>query len=110
MPGANCAFPGCHVSRTEKYKGIGVFQIPTRKDQFYSEWRKDIDHLNRQNLMKKYLKVTFIFVKGIMLKTILNSQVSSCIDKFLKYTSFQIIIKVKELATYIISYIFYKDF
>ena len=49
MPGANCAFPGCRVSRTEKYKGIGVFQIPTRKDQFYSEWRKDI-----LNVLTKY--------------------------------------------------------
>ena len=40
MPGANCAFPGCHVARTKKYKGISIFQIPTRKDKFYSEWRK----------------------------------------------------------------------
>ena len=42
MPGANSAFPGCHVARTKKYKGISIFQIPTRKDEFYSEWRKNI--------------------------------------------------------------------
>ena len=40
MPGANCAFPGCHVARTKKYKGISIFQIPTRKDEFYSEMEK----------------------------------------------------------------------
>ena len=42
MTGANCAFPGCHVTRTKKYKGI-------RKDEFYSEWRKSI-----LNVLRKY--------------------------------------------------------
>ena len=42
MPGANSAFLGCHVARTKKYKGISILQIPTRKDEFYSEWRKNI--------------------------------------------------------------------
>ena len=49
MPGANCAFLGCHVTRTKKYKGISVFQTPTRKDEFYSEWRKGI-----LNFLTKY--------------------------------------------------------
>ena len=42
MPGANGAFPDCHVARTKKYKGISIFQIPTKKDEFYGEWRKSI--------------------------------------------------------------------
>ena len=49
MPGANCAFPGCHAARTKKYKGLSIFQIPTRKDEFYSEWRKRI-----LNVLTKY--------------------------------------------------------
>ena len=49
MPGPNCAFPGCHVTRTKKCKGISIFQIPTRKDEFYSEWRKSI-----LNVLTKY--------------------------------------------------------
>ena len=49
MPGANCAFPGCHAARTKKYKGLSIFQIPTRKDEFYSEWRKSI-----LNVLTKY--------------------------------------------------------
>ena len=49
MPEANCAFLGCHVTKTKKYKGISVFQIPTRKDEFYSEWRKGI-----LNFLTKY--------------------------------------------------------
>ena len=49
MPGANCTFPGCHAARTKKYKGLSIFQIPTRKDEFYSEWRKRI-----LNVLTKY--------------------------------------------------------
>ena len=30
MLGANYAFPECTVSRTAKYQGNGIFQIPTR--------------------------------------------------------------------------------
>ena len=49
IPGANCAFPGCHVTRTKNYKGISIFQIPTRKDEYYSEWRK-----STLNVLTKY--------------------------------------------------------
>ena len=42
MPGANCAFPECTVSRTAKYQGIGIFQIPMRDDDFYVSWRNNI--------------------------------------------------------------------
>ena len=40
MPGANCAFPGCGMSR--KQEGVGIFKIPTRNDSFYNEWRKNL--------------------------------------------------------------------
>ena len=40
MPGANCAFPGCGVSRN--YKGVGIFKIPNRNDSFYNELRKNL--------------------------------------------------------------------
>ena len=42
MPGANCVFPGCTVSRTDKHKDIGIFKVPTRKDEFHSDWRKNL--------------------------------------------------------------------
>ena len=42
MPGANCAFPDCHVTRTKKHKRISIFQIPTRNGESYSGWRKSI--------------------------------------------------------------------
>ncbi|XP_065645886.1 uncharacterized protein LOC136076375 [Hydra vulgaris] len=42
MPGKNCAFPGCGVSCSRKYKGISIFQIPMRNDEFHSNWRKEI--------------------------------------------------------------------
>ena len=42
MPGANCAFPECTVSRTAKYQGIGILQIPTRNNDFHVSWRNNI--------------------------------------------------------------------
>ena len=42
MPGANCAFPECTVSRTAKYQDIGIFQIPMRDDDFLVSWRNNI--------------------------------------------------------------------
>ena len=42
MPGANCAFPECTVSRTAKYQGIGILQIPMRNDDFHVSWRNNI--------------------------------------------------------------------
>ena len=57
MPGANCAFPDCTVSRTAKHKGIGIFQIPARKDEFYIKWRKDlVDTLSTFRVIDKTLK------------------------------------------------------
>jgi len=41
MPGRNCCMPQCTISETQKHVGIKLFQIPTRKNDFYSEWRKE---------------------------------------------------------------------
>ena len=46
MPGKNCAFPGCGVSCSYKYKGVSIFQIPMRNDEFHLNWRKEIECLN----------------------------------------------------------------
>ena len=58
MPGANCAFPGCGMSR--KQKGVGIFKIPTRNDSFYNEWRK-----NLLDVLIKYRVVDKCFEKRI---------------------------------------------
>ena len=42
MSGANCAFPEYTVSRTAKYQGIGIFQIPMRDDDFHVNCRNNI--------------------------------------------------------------------
>ena len=31
MPGANCAFPGCNVSRYKLHKGTTIFSIKEKK-------------------------------------------------------------------------------
>ena len=56
MPGANCYFPECGVSRTKKYEGVGIFQIPMRNDEFYTKWRKDILDILSKYRMDKDLK------------------------------------------------------
>jgi hypothetical protein len=57
MPGANCSIPECTVSRTDKHKGIGIFKVPTRKDDFYSTWRKNIlDVIRRYRIVDKSFK------------------------------------------------------
>ena len=42
MPGANCVFPECTVSRTAKYHGMGIFQIPMRDHDFHFNWGNNI--------------------------------------------------------------------
>ena len=42
MPGANCAFPGCNVSRYKLHEGATIFSITKRKSEFYQKWRKEI--------------------------------------------------------------------
>ena len=54
MPGANCAFPSCGVSR--RHSGVGIFQIPKRNDTFHMEWRE-----NLLAVLKKYRVVDKVF-------------------------------------------------
>lgn len=42
MPGKNCCMPQCTVSQTPKHEGIKLYRVTTRKDEFYSNWRKEI--------------------------------------------------------------------
>ena len=42
MPGADCAFPNCGVTRREKFASLAIFQVPNRTGEFYRKWRKDI--------------------------------------------------------------------
>ena len=57
MPGANCSFPGCSVSRRGKYHGISIFQIPQRKDDFHVNWRKNLlDVISRFRCIDKAFK------------------------------------------------------
>ena len=49
MPGRNCFFPNCTVSRTAKHENVGIFKIPMRNDDFHTEWRT-----NMINVMSRY--------------------------------------------------------
>ena len=57
MPGPNCAFSECIVSRTAKYQGIGIFQIPMRDNDFHVSWRNNIAKvLRRYRVMDKAVR------------------------------------------------------
>ena len=57
MPGGNCAFPKCTVSRTQNHQGTGIFKIPMRNNEFYTNWRKEIvGVLARYRVMDKTLR------------------------------------------------------
>ena len=60
MPGSNCAFPECGATRREKYDGIGIFQLPNRKDEFHLNWTKDL-----QNIISKYRTIDKVMKKAI---------------------------------------------
>ena len=60
MPGKNCYITGCPVSQTEKYKGIILYRITTRKDLFYSKWRENI-----LAVIKRYRKFDDVFERRI---------------------------------------------
>ena len=40
MPGANCAIVNCSSSR--KDKGVGIFKVPTGKDDESEKWRAEM--------------------------------------------------------------------
>ena len=42
MSGANCAFPGCDVSRYRLHEDTTIFSTTKRKSKFYQEWRREI--------------------------------------------------------------------
>lgn len=60
MPGKNCCIPGCTVSETEKHKGIKLYTITTRNNQFYSKWRDDI-----LAVVKRYRVFDAVFLRRI---------------------------------------------
>merc|ERR1711931_195902 len=47
MPGDNCAIFGCHVSRSDRYKGIGLFKMKG-DPEIKNEWIRIIT-LDREN-------------------------------------------------------------
>ena len=52
MPGANCAFPECTVSRTAKYQGIGILKIPMRNNIVaVLEWYRVMDKAVRECIL-----------------------------------------------------------
>ena len=81
MPGANCAFPECTVSRTAKYQGIGIFQIPIRDNDFHVSWRNNIVAvLGRYRVMEKAVRERILtgkisYVNDILKLKIQNLQV-----------------------------------
>ena len=58
---ANCAFPTCPVTRTAKYKEIGIFRLPTRTTEFFSTWRKGM-----LDIISKYRVMDSVFKKKVM--------------------------------------------
>ena len=40
MPGSNCSIFGCGTSR--KSTGMGIFKLPTGKDDFNTKWRREL--------------------------------------------------------------------
>ena len=60
MPGENCAFPQCHISRNKNYEGIGLFKLPGYPGTFYDEWRKKL-----LAVLFKYISILHIFRCGV---------------------------------------------
>ena len=55
MPGANCSIYGCSTSRLDKH--IGIFRLPTAKDDFSKKWRSDMLHfITRDRVMDDSLR------------------------------------------------------
>jgi hypothetical protein len=42
MPGDNCSILGCPVSRRAKYKGIGIYKVPSGDGKFETSWREKL--------------------------------------------------------------------
>ena len=81
MPGPNCAFPECIISRTAKYQGIGIFQIPVRDNDFHVSWRNNIVkvlgwyRVMDKTVRERNLLEIFTYVNDILKLEIWNLQV-----------------------------------
>ena len=42
MPGDNCSIYGCPVSRSKKYKDIGILKVPSGKDDYSVNMREKL--------------------------------------------------------------------
>ena len=42
MPGDNCSILGCPVSRSRKYKGIGIYKVPSGDSEWETKWREKL--------------------------------------------------------------------
>ena len=42
MPEAKCAIYRCSTTRRPKYKGIGIFKVPSVEDKEKAEWRSEL--------------------------------------------------------------------
>ena len=49
MPGDNCSIYGCGTSRSKKYKGVGIFKVPSGEDPFNTKWREQLIHVVTRN-------------------------------------------------------------
>ena len=58
MPGGNCCFPQCTVSRYVIHNDRYLFKITTRKAPFYAKWRDDII-----NIVKQYREIDATFTQ-----------------------------------------------
>ena len=55
MPGANCSIFGCSSSR--RNSNIGIFKLPTPKDEFHKKWREQLlAVVTRDRIMDASLK------------------------------------------------------
>ena len=57
MPGDNCSVFGCPVSRSRKYKGIGIYKVPSGENDFDKKWRNQlINIVTRDREVDKVLR------------------------------------------------------
>lgn len=57
MPGENCSIYGCTVSRSSKYKGIGIYKVPGGNNEFDTAWRnKLVAIITKNRVVDKALK------------------------------------------------------
>ena len=72
MPGDNCSIYGCPVSRLSKYKGTGIYKVPSGDDEFAKAWReKLILIITRNRVIDTALKERIVKKKTVHLSTTL---------------------------------------